>query len=75
MEFTKELDARGLTCPVPILRTKKWLEAMAAGEVLKVRSTDSGSVKDMQVFAKQTGNELIGTQEMGREYVFFLRKK
>jgi tRNA 2-thiouridine synthesizing protein A len=75
MDFTKELDARGLSCPLPILRTRKSLEPMATGEVLKVISTDAGSVKDMQSFARQTGNELIGTQELGREYVFFLRKK
>ena len=75
MEFTKELDARGLNCPLPILKTKKSLDGMAAGEILKVVSTDAGSVKDMQAFAKQTGNELVGSQESGKEYVFFLRKK
>lgn len=75
MEFTKELDARGLNCPLPILKTKKALDSMAAGDVLKVVSTDAGSVKDMQAFAKQTGNELLGSEETGKEYVFFLRRK
>lgn len=75
MEFTRELDARGLNCPLPILKTRKSLEGMATGEVLKVVSTDAGSVKDMQAFAKQTGNELLGSQEAGKEYVFFLKKK
>lgn len=75
MDFTKELDARGLNCPLPILKTKKSLDTMAAGDVLKVVSTDSGSVKDMQAFAKQTGNELLASDATGKEYVFFLRKK
>lgn len=75
MEFTKELDARGLNCPLPILKTKKSLDSMSAGDVLKVISTDAGSVKDMQAFAKQTGNELLGSEETGKEYVFFLRKR
>ena len=75
MEFTRELDARGLNCPLPILKTKKSLDGMASGEVLKVVSTDSGSVKDMQAFAKQTGNALLGSETTGAEYVFFLKKK
>lgn len=75
MNFNKELDARGLNCPLPILKTRKSLADMAAGEVLKVISTDAGSVKDMQAFAKQTGNELLDSHEEGKEYVFFLKKK
>ena len=75
MEFTRELDARGLNCPLPILKTKKSLDAMATGDVLKVVATDSGSIKDMQAFARQTGNELLESRETGKEYVFFLRKK
>lgn len=74
MEFDKELDARGLNCPLPILRTKKYLAEIASGQVLKVASTDPGSVKDMQAFAKQTGNELLATQESGGEFLFFMRK-
>jgi tRNA 2-thiouridine synthesizing protein A len=75
MEFNKELDARGLNCPLPILRTKKALAEMASGEILKVIATDPGSVKDMQAFAKQTGNDLVNSAEAGGEYTFFMRKK
>ena len=74
MEFTQELDARGLNCPLPILRTKKALSALASGQVLKVISTDPGSVKDMQAFAKQTGNSLLSTAEVSGEFVFFMRR-
>jgi tRNA 2-thiouridine synthesizing protein A len=75
MNFDKELDARGLNCPLPILRTKKSLAELTAGQVLKVIATDPGSVKDMQAFAKQTGNELLSSAEAGGEFMFFLKKK
>jgi tRNA 2-thiouridine synthesizing protein A len=75
MDFNKELDARGLNCPLPILRTKKALAEMASGDILKVIATDPGSVKDMQAFAKQTGNELVNSAEAGGEYTFFMKKK
>jgi tRNA 2-thiouridine synthesizing protein A len=75
MDFNRELDARGLNCPLPILRTKKTLTEMGGGEVLKVVATDPGSVKDFQAFAKQTGNELLSSAEAGGEFVFFLKKK
>lgn len=75
MDFNKELDARGLNCPLPIPRTKKALAEMASGEILKVIATDPGSVKDMQAFAKQTGNELVNSAEAGGEYTFFMKKK
>lgn len=74
MNFDRELDARGLNCPLPILKTKKALAELASGQVLKVNSTDPGSVKDMAAFAKQTGNELLSTAEAGGEFVFFMRK-
>lgn len=74
MDFDKELDARGLNCPMPILRTKKSLAELQAGQVLKVVSSDPGSVKDMQAFANQTGNELLSSSEGSGEYVFFMRK-
>lgn len=74
MNFDQELDARGLNCPMPILRTKKALGGMVAGQVLKVVSTDPGSLKDMQAFANQTGNDLLSSGEQGGEYVFFMRK-
>lgn len=75
MDFNKELDARGLNCPLPILKTKKALNDLSSGQVLKVISTDAGSVKDMEAFSKQTGNELLGSQDQGKEYVFYIKKK
>jgi len=75
MNADKELDARGLNCPLPILRSKKALAEIASGQVLKIISTDPGSVKDFQAFAKQTGNELLASTEAGGEYTFFMKKK
>ena len=75
MNFDKELDARGLSCPLPILKTKKALNDLVSGQVLKVMATDPGSVKDMQAFATQTGNALLGQEEADKAYVFFMRKK
>ncbi|MBZ0095366.1 MAG: sulfurtransferase TusA family protein [Sulfuricella sp.] len=75
MNFDKELDASGLNCPLPILRTKKALAELTTGQVLKVIATDPGSVKDMQAFAKQTGNELLSSAEAGGKYQFFMKKK
>lgn len=74
MNFDTELDARGLNCPLPILRAKKALNGLVAGKVLKITATDPGAVKDFQAFAKQTGNELLASDETSGEYVFFLRK-
>lgn len=75
MNVDKELDARGLNCPLPILKTKKSLSDMQPGQVLRVISTDCGSVKDMQAFATQTGNELVSQEEQNGEYIFFMKKK
>ena len=75
MNHDKELDARGLSCPLPILKTKKALSDLTSGQVLKVVATDPGSIKDMQAFANQTGNPLISSAEEDKAYVFFLRKK
>jgi tRNA 2-thiouridine synthesizing protein A len=75
MNFDKELDARGLNCPLPILRAKKSLNDMQSGQVLKIVATDPGSVKDFQAFAKQTGNELLSQADEGKEFVFFLKRK
>ncbi|MGE5522553.1 MAG: sulfurtransferase TusA family protein [Rhodospirillaceae bacterium] len=75
MHFDKELDARGLNCPLPILRTKKALTDMASGQVLKIRATDPGSVKDFQAFSKQTGNALLSSDTTQEEFVFFMQKK
>ena len=73
-DSNQELDARGLNCPLPILRAKKALNGMAAGEVLKIMSTDPGSVKDVQAFATQTGNQLLDSSEVNSEFHFFLKK-
>ena len=75
MHFDKELDARGLNCPLPILRTKKSLNDMLSGEVLRVLATDPGSVKDFQTFSRQTGNELLSSDTAANEFVFFMKKK
>ncbi len=76
MEFDKEVDARGLNCPLPILRAKKALSEMQAGQVLRVIATDPGSVKDFAAFARQTGNELTGQNALPDEsHEFFLRRK
>ena len=75
MNFDKELDARGLSCPLPILRTKKSLADMTSGQVLKIIATDTGSVKDVAAFANQTGNNLVSQGEQGGEYFFYIAKK
>ena len=75
MQFDKELDARGLNCPLPILRTKKALTDMASGQVLRIMATDPGSLKDFQAFCKQTGNALLSSDTRDNEFVFFMQKK
>jgi tRNA 2-thiouridine synthesizing protein A len=75
MEYQKELDARGLNCPLPILKAKKALAEMESGDVLRIVATDSGSVRDFQAFAKQTGNALLSHTQNGREFVFLMRRK
>jgi tRNA 2-thiouridine synthesizing protein A len=75
MNFDKELDARGLNCPLPILRAKKALTDMQTGQVLKIVATDPGAVKDFQAFSKQTGNELLSHAEAGKEFTFFMKRK
>lgn len=74
-DYNEELDASGLNCPLPILRAKKTLNKMESGQVLRVIATDPGSVKDFDAFAKQTGNELIGEEQEGDKYTFFIKKK
>ena len=76
MDHTKEIDTRGLNCPLPILKAKKALSELVSGDVLKVLATDPGSMRDFQMFAKQTGNELVGQQELpGGEFVHLLRRR
>jgi tRNA 2-thiouridine synthesizing protein A len=72
--FDQELDARGLNCPLPILRAKKTLNAMTGGQILKIMATDPGSIKDFKAFAKQTGNELLDSSEVDGEFHFTLKK-
>jgi tRNA 2-thiouridine synthesizing protein A len=71
----RELDTRGLNCPLPILKAKKALADMGSGEVLRVVSTDPGSVRDFQAFARQTGNDLIGQTSQGSEFIHLLRRR
>jgi len=73
--FDKDLDVRGLNCPLPILRAKKALGELASGQVLRVLATDPGAVKDFQAFAKQTGNELLSQDDKEGVFTFFMKKK
>lgn len=75
MHIDKEIDTRGLNCPLPILKAKKALAELVSGQTLKVVSTDAGSVRDFQAFAKQTGNELLDQQTVGNEYFHVLRRR
>jgi len=75
MNIHKEIDTRGLNCPLPILKAKKALADMASGQLLKVLATDSGSLRDFQAFAKQTGNELVEQQTVGEEFIHVLRRR
>lgn len=74
MKFDKELDARGLNCPLPILRTKKALADMAGTQILRVVTTDPGSVKDFDAFARQTGNKLLASAQVNNEFEFFIER-
>ncbi|MCC6211266.1 MAG: sulfurtransferase TusA family protein [Burkholderiales bacterium] len=75
MNFDKELDARGLNCPLPILRAKKALNEMQSGQVLRIVATDPGSVKDFEAFCKQTGNVLLSHAAADREFTFYMKRK
>lgn len=75
MDAQKEIDTRGLNCPLPILRAKKALSDMSSGQVLKVVATDPGSLRDFQAFARQTGNELLEQGSVGEEFVHYLRRR
>ncbi len=75
IQVDKEVDARGLNCPLPILRAKKALAELASGQLLKVVSTDTGSMRDFQAFAKQTGNELVAQEAVGDEFVHVLKRR
>ncbi len=73
-EVTKELDASGLNCPMPILRAKKALKDLQSGDILRIIATDPGSVKDFEAFAKQTGNELLESTSEGGSFIYRLKK-
>ena len=75
MQVNKEIDTRGLNCPLPILKAKKALTDMLSGQLLKVVATDAGSMRDFQAFAKQTGNELVEQQTLGAEFIHILRRR
>ncbi|WP_342616814.1 sulfurtransferase TusA family protein [Rhodoferax sp. GW822-FHT02A01] len=75
MQIDKEIDTRGLNCPLPILKAKKALAELQSGQVLKVVSTDGGSIRDFQAFAKQTGNELLDQQTLESEFIHVLRRR
>jgi tRNA 2-thiouridine synthesizing protein A len=75
MEASKEIDTRGLNCPLPILKAKKALSEMQAGEILKVVATDPSSTRDFQAFARQTGNELLEQSQNGKDYIHFMRRR
>ncbi|HRH15801.1 MAG: sulfurtransferase TusA family protein [Candidatus Accumulibacter sp.] len=75
MHFDRELDVKGLNCPLPILRTKKTLSEMSSGAVLHVLATDPGSVKDFEAFARQTGNELLSSSEANSVFEYYLKRK
>ena len=75
MLIDKEIDTRGLNCPLPILKAKKALASLTSGQVLQVVSTDAGSIRDFQAFAQQTGNELLDQQTKGVDYIHVLRRR
>ena len=75
MHIDKEVDARGMNCPLPILKAKKALSEMESGQLLKVVATDGGSLHDFQAFARQTGNELVEQQTQGVEFIHVLRRR
>ncbi|MFN3629881.1 MAG: sulfurtransferase TusA family protein [Casimicrobiaceae bacterium] len=74
-EVEREVDARGLNCPLPILRTKKALNEMKSGERLRVLATDPASVRDFEAFARQTGNLLLESTQSGSTFTYVLQRK
>jgi tRNA 2-thiouridine synthesizing protein A len=70
-----ELDCRGMACPIPILKTKKAIDSMGSGQVLKMISTDPGSVNDVNAWSRRTGNPLVDSDQSDSEYTFYLQKK
>ena len=75
MNIHTELDTRGLNCPLPILKAKKALATMDSGTLLKVVSTDPGSMRDFQAFARQTGNALVEQKQIDTDYVHVIKRR
>ena len=75
MQIDKEIDARGLNCPLPILKAKKALAEMQSGQILRVFATDAGSLRDFQASAKQTGNDLLEQQTVGADFIHVMRRR
>ena len=75
LNINKELDVKGLNCPLPILRAKKALADMESGQTLKIVATDPGSVKDFAAFCKQTGNPLLSSEETAQHFTFVIAKR
>jgi tRNA 2-thiouridine synthesizing protein A len=75
LQIDREVDAKGLNCPLPVLRTKKALNDMASGQVLRILATDPGSVRDFEAFCRQTGNQLLQQREEDGVFVFLLKRK
>jgi len=75
LAYDRELDTKGLSCPLPILRAKKALADLTSGQVLKIVATDPGSIRDFKAFAKQTGNELLAQQEDGELFIHFMKRR
>jgi tRNA 2-thiouridine synthesizing protein A len=73
--FDRELDTKGLSCPLPILRAKKALAELSSGQVLKIVCTDPGSIRDFKAFARQTGNELLAQDEVDDLFIHFLKRR
>lgn len=74
MQIDKEIDARGLNCPLPLMKAKKAMSELQIGQVLRVTATDSGSMRDFLAFAKQSGNEMLEQKNIGKEYVHVMRR-
>ncbi len=73
-DYNREIDASGLNCPLPILRARKTLVDMERGQILKIISTDAGSVKDFEAFSKQTNNPILSSAEEGEKFIFYMQK-
>ena len=74
MDFDAELDAKGLLCPLPVLKARKRLQALASGDVLRVEADDPAAIIDVPHFCNEAGHRLLDTQDQGAAQVYFIRK-